>query len=324
MKYLLLSLSFISPLINLLLIMTFEPKYLAVITINNTVYEYYSDTDFNLALIEQEPTLKLQNSNNAWQLINYLAPHTVKLEPIHRIGIEVSRNKIDKQLQFILGPYKLTIDSFYKRGGEAVVYKGTLDQHAVVIKTYIKGPRTLPWISQKLATYTPMKYMLFEDLSGAYFVVMEELRELVYDNNTLTQGLAFINLLESIGTHHGDISPANVMQDAQGNVKFIDFARFATLSTLFYNKGLTDRKGLTRTLLSYKYQSALSTTPLLQGAEPSKPTLGKLYRAYLQNVTKIKNESPEKQLPQTEEFFDWFQQSFVQDKEGLELIAMAR
>ena len=304
--------------------MAFKPQHLAVITINNTIYEYYSDINYNLALIEQKPTMKLRNDNNAWQIINYSVSHTVDLQSLYQIKIQISSKNIDKRLQFTLGYYELTIDSFYKKGGEAVVYKGTLHKCPVIIKTYTKGPRTLPWISEKLAAYAPIKYLLFEDISRAYFVVMEELQELVYNNTTLTQGLAFINLLESIGACHGDISPGNIMQDTHGNLKFIDFARPAAHGTPFYNKGFTDRKALARTLLSYKYQSLLSTSPLLQGGEQSKPTLGKLYRAYLRSITKANHELSEKEeIRIQKEFFDWFQQSFVQDKEGLELVAMA-
>ena len=319
--------------------MAFAPKYLATITINNTLYEYYSDVNYLLALIEQEPTLQLVNRDEKWQIDNYAIPHTVTLQPLYTVERQIPLKEIKQSIHLSFEPYKLTIDSFFKKGGEAVIYKGKLNAQPVIIKTYTKSARTLPWISRKLAPYTPMKYLLFEDLSKAYFVVMEELQELVYNNSTLAQGLAFINLLESIGARHGDISPANIMQDAQGNLKFIDFARSITQGTSFYNKGISDRKALARTLLSAKYQFILSTTPLLQGTikEGNKATLGKLYRTYLKTFVKPVNDLPDglqqlqqKPLTQVEEtiiqqqFFDWFQQYFPQDNESLQLIAMAR
>lgn len=310
--------------------MGFLPKYLAVITINNVAYEYYADINLLAGLIEQTPTLQIVDQNGIWQIADYFIAHTIKLDNLYQVPLHIPSNNFNTPMYFLLEPYVLTIDNFFTRGGEAVIYQGTLNHRPVIIKTYIKNPKILPQISQKLALYTTIKYLLFTDITGAYFVVMEELQELVYNNRTLQQGLAFINLLESIGARHGDISRGNIMQDTEGNIKFIDFARSKNTGTFFYNKGNNDRSSLARTLLSYKYQLALSTTPLLDGVlkKDEKRTLSKLYRVFLRkyvsNDDNVLNKLSSVQVKILDkQFFDWFQQNFIQDDESRKLIDMA-
>ena len=309
--------------------MDFNPQYLALITINGTTYEYYGNEKHELALVEQQPTLQMVNVNNKWQLQNYHLMHDIQIVPLYKTTEFITTNKIIQPYNLIVGSHRVTIDKFMNKGGEAVIYHGTYDGLPVIIKSYFRRPTSLPWLSPKLAKYTPIKYLLFQDQTRAYFVIMEQLQTLVYSSNILKQALEFIDLVENNDLRHGDISPGNVMQDAQGNLKLIDFSRSINTGTPFYSKCNFDREAMARVLLSYKFRSQMAVSPLLQERTNKgySSSLAGLYRAYLQWIGATPDMKPIKDDPHQKAreklFFQWFVNSFPQDEESTLLLDMA-
>lgn len=283
----------------------FRPRSIATITIDNQSYDYYVVEDNQLALIEEKPTLRLVDG----QIENLSSPHSVLIKPLYRVDSNIPLKVLKQPLRFTIGNHQVSIDQIYTRGGEAVIYKGTLDGHLVIIKTYVKAPRTLRALPPKLRPYLPKKYLLFEDSSRGYFIAMEPLENLVYSQKIFNQSLEFLKILEALNEVHGDISPGNLLQDSEGNVKVIDFTRPGSLGTPFYSQGHSDRQAMARVLLGYKY------APLVkQYIDAGRSTLYRLYR-YYQSLFPGADE---------EQFFKWFQETFPQDQESLQLINMAR
>lgn len=282
----------------------FRPKSIATVTVGNQSYDYYIVDDNQLALIEEKPTLRLIQG----QVEGLSSPHSVLIKPLYRVESHIPLKDLKRVLKLTIGNHQVSIDQIYLRGGEAVIYKGTLDGQPVIIKTYIKFPRTLRALPPELRPYLPKKYLLFEDLSRGYFISMEPLEELVYSQKIFNQSLEFLNLLEALNEVHGDISPGNLLQDSEGNLKIIDFARPGSLGTPFYSQGNSDRKAMARVLLGYKYASLIRNY-INEGS----PTLYKLYRYY------------QSRFPGADEqqFFKWFQETFPQDQESLQLLMMA-
>jgi serine/threonine protein kinase len=274
----------------------YRASHMAYITIDTIVYEYYVTDNNKLSMVEEYPTFTMKDG----QIVDYPTQHTIKIIPIERIDDRISPTNIRTPVVISLGKHNMRIDSIFMKGGEAIVYKGIHNQHPAIFKTYIHLSRTLRMIPPELSSYSPRKYFLFDDWSKARFVVMELLQPLVYTHAIFTQCMAYLDLLDTLGVEHGDISPGNILQDNQGNLKVIDYARASSGGTPFYSQNTTDRQAMSRTLLGYKYISLINM---------DNPTLGKLYKS-----TGLDKDS----------FFNWLSSTFPQDEESIQLIAMAR
>lgn len=283
--------------------MAFRPTNIVII--DNAIY--YSNKEGEVGLIEEEPTMQLAPDNT-------VNGQNVTVLPIPRLEIQIPRVKLPTPINFTIGNNEITVSDIHAEGGEGIIYKGILNRVPVILKTYIKRPRTLPRISPYLRRYVPTKYLLFEDASRAYFVIMEELDPLVYTTKIFKQSREFLTLLEQFNIRHGDISPGNIMQDGQGNLKLIDFARQGALGTRFYSKDNSDRKAMALSLLSHKYSQLIG-----EYLNNPKPSLYKLYIHYTANFPLIRGN----QKANMNNFFSWFKRTFPQDNESIQLILEA-
>lgn len=157
-------------------------------------------------------------------------------------------------IEFTIYDYTLRIEEMIAKGGEGIIYRGTMDEKSVVFKMYIKSSRMLKYLPSALSKYCPEKYLLFQEGKQRFVIVMEPLRPSVYSKTLLEESLAFLSDLKALNEVHGDISPGNIMMDSEGHAKFIDFARSkAILGTPFYSKNHNDSESLALVLLGLKY-----------------------------------------------------------------------
>ena len=278
--------------------MAFQPVYVALITVGGRTYEYYGNAEDELSLVEERPTLRLVEG----QIENYQLPHQVAIVPLFSTQLKIPREQFEP-LSFTVGNHEIEIEQLYTRGGEAVIYKGRLDHRPVIFKMYTRAAKKLRGLPSEIRDYLPERYLLLKEGRGRYVVVMQPLQEVVYSDRIYQQSLEFLKRMEALNEVHGDISPGNLMMDAEGNVKFIDFLRLRG-GTPFYSKGNTDRQALGRVLLGFKY------APF--GLRCHKCTLRKLYEVY-------RSSHPE---ASEAEFFQWFQCTFPQDQQSLHLLQM--
>lgn len=157
-------------------------------------------------------------------------------------------------IEFTIYDHTLHIEEMVAKGGEGIIYRGTLDGKSVVFKMYIKGSRTLRYLPSALSKYSPEKYLLFQEGKRRFVIVMEPLLPPVYSKNLLEESLAFLSEMKALREVHGDISPGNIMMDSEGHAKFIDFARGkGNLGTPFYSGDHNDSESLALVLLGIKY-----------------------------------------------------------------------
>jgi serine/threonine protein kinase len=139
---------------------------------------------------------------------------------------------------------------------------------------------------------------------------MEHLQELIFTDRIYEQSMLFLQKMQLLNEIHGDISPGNVMQDSEGNVKFIDFSRSKlNIGTDFYSQGRNDKQAMAIVLLNYKYTSLIKEHYQQLGIIHNnyKYTLDKLYK--FKELDEIK-------------FFEWFEVNFPQDEQSYKLLKM--
>lgn len=277
-------------------------KYVALITVDRTIYEYYGNANYEFGLAEEKPTFKL----------NQPLPPNVKVIPTYCTTVEVSP-QLASPLRFVINNYSIYIEKILSRGGEAIIYQGTLNQRPVVFRKYLFLSRKLRSLPPEIYNYVPRKYLLFNDGEDIPILVMEQLKELVFTNRIYEQSLLFLQQMEALNEVHGDISPSNVMQNNEGNVKFIDFSRSTrNKGTKFYSKERTDRQAMAIVLLNYKYRDLVKEHCQSLGLihnDHRKYTLGNLYKL------KGMDESA---------FFNWIEHTFPQDQQSSTLFGMIR
>jgi serine/threonine protein kinase len=283
-------------------------KYVALITVDGIIYQYYGNSDYEFGSVEEKPTVKLQGD----QLVNYPLIHTVNLIPMYSTSVEVPVNLV-LPLHFMINGYSIYIERIYKKGGEAVIFQGTLNQISVLFRRYFRLSRKLRLLPPEINRYVPKKYLLFNDAEDVPILAMEQLQGLIFTDRIYEQSLMFIQQMEVLNEVHGDISLGNVMQDRDGNVKFIDFSRTKlNIGTSFYSHGRTDRQALAIVLLSYKYISLIKEHYIQLGLiydDNYTYTLDKLYTFKgLEEIT----------------FFQWFEHTFPQDEQSYTLFGMIR
>jgi len=281
-------------------------NYIALVTVNEITETYYGNSNNEFGLIEEKPTIILKEN----KIINYPFVHTVNLISMYSTSEEVPLNLLSP-LHFMINDHSIYIEKFYKRGGEAVIFQGIFDQIPVLFRRYTKLTRKLRLLPSEISEYLPKKYLLFEDDYGVPILVMEHLKELIFTDRIYEQSMLFLEKMQSLNEIHGDISLGNVMQDSEGNVKFIDFSRSKlNLGTEFYSQGRNDKQAMAIVLLNYKYESLIKDYYQQLGLihdNTCKYTLNKLYKF--------------KQLDEIK-FFKWFEVTFPQDKQSYRLLEM--
>jgi len=281
----------------------FQPSYLALVQAQGTICEYYLNEQNELSLIEEAASFQLVHG----QIQNYPLPHSVKIKQIYNTSIKISCEPFVQQIHINFDTHSIVLENLYRKGGEAIIYKGTLDGRSVVFKMYTRFGKKLRALPVKIHKYLPQKYLLFKEGAGRYVIAMEKLEEPRWSQQLYHQSLEFLKL----HVLHGDISPGNVMQDTEGNLKLIDFLRIGIMKgTPFYASGNTDQQALGRVLLSLKYQPLMKTFLSNLGVSCKRCSLSKLYRVFAGTHS----------IP---EFLQWFQQNFEQDQISRDLIQMA-
>jgi len=280
-------------------------KYVALVTVNESIATYYGNlNDFGLA--EEKPTITLKGN----QIVNYPFAHTVNLISMYSTSEEVLSN-LSSPLHFMINGFSIYIEKIYKRGGEAVIFQGTFNQIPVLFRRYVKLARKLRLLPSEISEYLPKKYLLFEDGNDVHILIMEHLQELIFTDRIYEQSMLFLQKMQSLNEIHGDISPGNVMQDSEGNVKFIDFSRGKfNKGTNFYSQGRNDKQAMAIVLLNCKYKSLIKEHYQQLGLmhdNSYKYTLDKLYK--LKELDEIK-------------FFKWVELNFPQDKQSYKLLEM--
>lgn len=276
--------------------MTNRLKYVALITVNGITYEYYGNSNYEFGLIEEKPTIKI----NGDHVENYPFVHTLNLIPLYSTNYEIPKN-LSTPLNFMVKDYLIHIEKVYKTGGEAIIYQGTLNQFPVLFRKYVRLTRKLRLLPPEINKYMPKKYLLFNDNEEIPILVMEHLQELIFTDKIYEQSLLFLQQMESLNEVHGDISPGNVMQDNEGNLKLIDFSRSKlNIGTSFYSENRTDKQSMAIVLLNSKYSALIKNYS---------DTLAKLY--ILKQMDEI-------------QFFKWFESTFPQDQQSYTLLNMIR
>lgn len=103
--------------------------------------------------------------------------------------------------------------------------------------------KTLRALPNEINEYLPQKYLLFKEGSGKYIVAMQPLQEAIWSDKLYQQSFRFLKKMESLNGLHS----SNIMQDAEGNLKLIDFSQTAIMKgTPFYAAEKRDRQAMAR------------------------------------------------------------------------------
>lgn len=158
-------------------------------------------------------------------------------------------------------------------GTEGVIYEIEFDGHPRIAKIWfpernLEGTisnrvyevQILRFLSQKYPEMVPEIFGYFRVPDGSYMIVMEKLYPFEYSEESAERLFQYLDTLEAHGIKHGDISPNNLMEDAAGEPKLIDFSGRVQLAgdqfgTYFYSFRCTDRVSLARSLLHYKFRN---------------------------------------------------------------------